>query len=259
MGSPGREVSAPRRTLALFALFALTACATPPQPVKTTSGIVTKTIEHQGAQHRYAVYVPPGYDAASAWPLVVFLHGMGECGSDGTEQTTVGIGPAILARPDEWPCVVLMPQKPIPRAEWEAYATLVMAQLTATLQEYSIDRQRIALTGLSQGGHGAYVLGAQESSLWSCVAPICGYANPKPLAQSLAALPLWAFHGEADPTVPVAQTKAMHEAIVKAGGQPKLTLYPGVGHNSWDRAYRTEGLAKWLLVQRAPPSRPSRF
>lgn len=248
-----------RRYSPALTLPILTACATPPQPVKTKPGFVTKTIEQQGVQHRYAVYVPPGYDPPGAWPLIVFLHGMGECGKDGTMQTTVGIGPAIRARPDEWPCIVLLPQKPIPRAEWEAFDTLVMAQLAATLQEYSIDRGRIALTGLSQGGHGAYVLGAKESSLWSAVAPICGYADPKALAQSLATLPLWAFHGEADPEVPVAQTKAMHDAIVQAGGQPKLTLYPRVGHNSWDRAYRTEGLAKWLLTQRASSSRPSRY
>jgi predicted peptidase len=149
-----------------------------------------------------------------------------------------------------------------------------MALVEAARARWPIDADRVYLTGLSQGGHGAWVLGARHADLWAAVVPVCGYiatgsrerrvpvaaaafnGSPGELAPSLSKLPVWAFHGAADSIVPVAETESMVAALVAAGGDPKMTLFPGVDHGSWDPAYRDSGLAAWLLAQRRPPRTP---
>jgi predicted peptidase len=125
-----------------------------------------------------------------------------------------------------------------------------MAMLDAALRQYNLDADRVYLTGLSQGGHGAWVLAARHPERWAAIAPICGYGDPKAIAEPIKSLPVWCFHGDGDQAVPVAQSQAIVAAIKAAGGEPKLTIYPGVGHNSWDKAYRDEPLADWFLEHR---------
>lgn len=236
------------RTFPILAFASLVSCTATPMP--NERGFLSRSLTVAGTERRHVVYLPRDYDAAKKWPLVVFLNGAGECGTDGQKQLLAGLAPALCNRAEEWPCVVLFPQKPDRASAWEDWDAMLMAQLAATQREFAIDPDRITLTGLSQGGHGTWVLGARHKEIWAALAPICGYGDPVPLAKDLAALPIWAFHGEADTAVPVAQSKALCEAVRAAGGTPKLTLYPGVGHNSWDKAYRDEKLAAWLLAQR---------
>lgn len=223
----------------------------------------------------YALYVPRDYDPARRWPLVLFLHGAGESGRDGVRPLTQGLAPALASAPGDWPALVLFPQKPDENLEWERFEATLLALVDSVRASHAVDPARIYLTGLSQGGHGTWVLGARHPRLWAALAPVCGYATarrhgqpggalPLPftgsaeeLAPALAALPVWAFHGEEDPVVPVAETRSLVAAIAARGGRPRATYYPGVGHGAWDPAYRSSELAAWLFAQRrATPATP---
>lgn len=229
--------------------------STPPTLALTPpSGFVFKSVRIGDQLLDYAVYVPRTYDAHSPIPAIVFLHGSGESGTDGQKMIAQGIGTNILWNASRWPCIVIMPQKPTEKKQWEDYDTLVMAALEATQREYRIDPARIALTGLSQGGHGTWTIGAAHPEVWSALVPICGYpepADPAALAPRIKNIPVWCFHGEDDNVVPPAKSRAMIEALNNAGASPKFTLYPGVNHGSWDRAYAEPELPRWMLGQKS--------
>jgi predicted peptidase len=245
-----------------FALFAgLTEAGTPGGPDVST-GFLFRSIEHQGRELKYVLYVPRAYDPSRAWPLILFLHGSGESGVDGSRQLAQGLPRELLWNPDLWPFIVIIPQKPSPNVEWEQYELELMTMVGQARREYVVDPAHLVLTGLSQGGHGAWVLGARHPELWAAVVPVCGYGLARwyrpgdfngtlaELADGIKAIPVWAFHGEADDVVPVAETRALVTALQAAGSKPRTTFYPGVGHGCWERAYGEKELPGWLLAQR---------
>ncbi|MES1210942.1 MAG: dienelactone hydrolase family protein [Acidobacteriota bacterium] len=241
----------------ISALLLLTLCACASQGTANDikpGTLLERAITAQGAPHKFAIWVPASYDASKPNPCVLFLHGSGECGTDGHKQTTVGLFPAATADPKQWACVIVMPQKPVESAEWEEYEPMVLAELAEARRELNIDPHRISLTGLSQGGHGTWIIGARHPDLFSALAPCCGYAHPNTVAPRIAGKPIWAFHGEKDDVVNpeetrrmVAEVKALHKAP-----EPRITLYPDLNHGCWDRAYRAEGLGQWLIAQKLP-------
>ncbi len=226
------------------------------------TGFLFRSLTLDGKVLNAAVYVPRSYDPARAWPLIVFLHGSGESGTDGSRQLAQGLPRELVWNPQAWPFIVLMPQKASEDEEWELYDAAVMTLLAQVRREYAVDPERIVLTGLSQGGHGAWVLAARHPATWSAVVAVCGYGparrrqpgvfdgTPAELAAAIGATPVWAFHGAADDVVPVAETRAMADALASAGGAPRVTIYPGVGHGCWERAYGEPELPRWLLAQR---------
>ena len=230
------------RTIALSCLLAL------PSMAQTVTGFVDKVIQLGGEAYRYQVYLPAGYDAGKPWPVMVFLNGKGECGRDGKKQVSVGLGTAIRRAPERWPFVVVFPQKPESETEWGDHQDLVLATLAATEKEYAIDAGRRVLTGLSQGGSGSWQIGSAHAAMWRAVAPICGYRSRDWSVKALAKTPVWAFHGDADGVVPLRASEELCKELRKAGGAPHLTVYPGVQHNSWDRAYRESALAEWCRL-----------
>jgi predicted peptidase len=219
---------------------------------------LTTTIDSQ--ERAGAVYLPENYDYESSkkYPLIVFLHGSGEKGNDGEFQTTVGIGKEIRENPERFPCIVYMPQCPTDD-HWAARelggdgtsANDHILQGIAEIQKrYSIDKKRISLTGLSMGGAGTFALGAKHPELFSAFIPICGKTS-KRNAKALAKNPTWIFHGEADTVNPASLSDMIYKAIKEEGGDVQLTLYHGIGHNSWDKAYSKEqGAIEWLLKQK---------
>lgn len=215
---------------------------------ETGYGFLRQTLRRAGVERDYVVYVPQVYDPATPIPGILFLHGRGEEGTDGEAQAMVGLGPAIRRAPERWPCVVVFPQKPRDADGWHAYEDLALATLDATREEWSIDPSRIYLTGVSLGGFGSWMLAPRHRDLFAAIAPVCGGGDPAD-ARALASLPIWAFHGDADPVVPLRHSERMVAAVREAGGAPRFTVYPGVGHNSWDRAYGEEQLPEWLLGQ----------
>jgi predicted peptidase len=240
--------------VAAVLLLSLCACASPGRAASDIKAgtMLQRTVAMADGAHRFAIWIPANYDPKVAAPCVVFLNGSGECGTDGAKQTTVGLPPAAKADPAQWPCVIVMPQKPVQAAEWEEYEPLVLACLAGAERELNIDRKRVTLTGLSQGGHGTWMIGARHPELFAALAPVCAYGHPTTVAPRVKGKPVWAFHGEKDDVVPVDETRRMIAALRQANQEPepKITLYPDANHNCWDKAYREEGLGEWLLAQR---------
>ena len=220
------------------------------------TGFIPFATQAEGEEQPAVVYVPADYDAEREWPLVVFLHGMGERGDDGHRQAEVGIGKAIRQHPERFPCLVVMPQCSI-STTWSSSKNRkgapaskhIDAAIEHVMEKYNVNENRVSLTGLSMGGYGTFSYGAANIERFSALMPICGGGNPNNAA-ALAKKPMWVFHGGADPVVNPDQSKRMVEAIREAGGDVQYTEYPGVGHNSWDSAYGTKEAIAWLLAQR---------
>ena len=215
---------------------------------------------------RYRLLRPEALEPGKRYPLVLFLHGAGERGSDNTSQ--LKYLPTWLAEPplrQQFPCFVVAPQcraehrwspfdwsdktsSPL-AAEPTADLAAAIAALDAVCQEEPIDESRIYLTGLSMGGYGSWELAARQPERFAAVVPICG-GGDEAQAAKIAHLPIWCFHGAADQVVPVERSRSMIAAIKAAGGSPKYSELPGVGHDSWTPAYRDSGLLEWLFAQR---------
>lgn len=211
------------------------------------SGFLDRSVSVDGEDRRYVVSVPFNCDRSKPQPAILFLHGRGECGRDGLFQLFNGLMPAIVRNRSEWPFLCIYPQKGTQDSEWFEERPLLDAILAAVDQEFKVDPHRRYLTGLSQGGRGTLRLAKHLRWQFAAIAAVCGWADASVAGRELADLPVWLFHGEDDLAVPPKGSKDVHAAILAANGDSKLTLYPGVGHNSWDRAYRDEKLSDWFL------------
>lgn len=217
----------------------------------------------------YRLLAPAGRKAGARYPLVLFLHGAGERGTDNLVQ--LAYLPAWLAEPanrEAFPCFVLAPQcRPEMKwadVDWSAgksspqkpAPTLDMlgaiAALEETLQTAPVDPERVYLTGLSMGGYGTWDLAARMPERFAAILPICG-GGDEATAGKIASLPVWCFHGDADGAVPVERSRAMIAALRAAGGDPRYSELPGVGHDSWTPAYRDPAVLEWLFSQRRGP------
>jgi len=219
---------------------------------------VFRSVRVKHAAHRYAVWLPPGHPGAARWPAILFLHGSGECGDDGEKPTRVGIGPALQAHPERWPFVVVFPQKPTEDEEWEEREDVVFAVLQDAVRHDRVDAARVALVGLSQGGHGAWFIGARHPERWRCLVPICGYGRARNIQRRAVTLPVWAFHGLRDDLVDPNDTRkivaGLREQRSERGLDPgavHLTLFPDADHDSWDPAFAHDSLVVWLREQLA--------
>ena len=203
--------------------------------------------------HRYATWLPPGHASRRDWPAIVFLHGSGECGTDGERPTHVGFGPALLANPKRWPFVVVFPQKPIEDEEWEEREPLVLATLDDAVKRWGIDPKHVALAGMSQGGHGTWFIGARHPERWACLVPICGYGRARSIQRRAMRLPVWAFHGLRDDVVDPGDTRRIVAGLRFERGAHGLdpeavhmTLFPEANHDAWDPAFAHDSLNVWL-------------
>jgi len=225
----------------------------PPTPMSPATHDVVfqpRSITINGVVHPYALYAPSFLSKAQPAPLIVFLNGRGECGMDGIKQTTQGLGNAIRADPRAWPFICLFPQKPDFDSTWLEHESLVLGVISETRGEQNIDPRRVYLTGLSQGGRGTWAIGTRHPELFAALAPICGFGPNEQLGTGIKGLPIWAFHGDADRVVSVGESQRLAKATSDLGADVKLTVYMGVDHNSWDRAYQHEQLAEWFLRHR---------
>lgn len=222
------------------------------------TGFVLKSARVDGRDRAYSVYVPPDYDPSREWPLIVFLHASGQIGRDGWRPTTSGIGPAIRSHPELFPCIVLFPQAPI-RYVWTSESSrpliagndatpIVEAELDQVLRDYTIDEDRIYLTGVSMGAHGTYYFGALRPDLFAALMPISGHPRYED-ASLLATLPIWIFHNAGDTRIDSEEAEHMADLIAQSGGDVRITLYDSDAHNSWDRTYNDPEVIDWLLSQ----------
>jgi predicted peptidase len=223
------------------------------QPVK--HGFTDRTYDDAaGKSHKYVLFVPYDYTGDKPAPIILFLHGAGEREGGQKMPVEVGIGPAIRKYGvRKFPFFVLIPQCGAAPHNWSANgpdARQALAMLDNVEKTFKIDPARQYLTGLSMGGFGTWSLAAKYPDRWAAIAPVCGGGNVA-AAERIKDLPCWCFHGGADPVVKPELSRDMIHALKQAGGKPKLTEYPGVGHNSWDRAYGTRELYDWFLKHRS--------
>ncbi len=255
------SISRFRFLLLLALIFTL---GSPALARKHETGFLDRTLSVRGVTYKYQVFVPDNWSPNQKWPIILFLHGAGERGTDGLIQTQVGIATAIRNDRSRFPAIVVMPQS-LKEQSWNKpdMEEVALAALAAASKEFKGDHKRTYLTGLSMGGYGSWALAAAHPNKFAAVVPICGgillpedarkQADADRIPYLEAAkkigtkLPIWVFHGDADPAVPVSESRHMVEALKADGADVRYTEYPGVGHNSWDKAYADPELMTWLL------------
>ncbi len=211
------------------------------------TGFLNKIYKGKAGDVKYVVYVPKSYKGDKEYPVILFLHGAGETGTDGLKQIKVGLAKAIRNQKDDFPFIAVFPQSQ--KGGWSAASPegkRAVAILDEVLAGYKTDKKRVYLTGLSMGGFGTWSLAAAYPDRWAAIAPICGGGNVKDAAK-IKDIPCWCFHGDADTAVKVERSREMIKALKAAGGSPRYDEYPKVGHNSWDRAYGNPELYSWFL------------
>lgn len=215
----------------------------------------------------YRLLRPKDYDASRRYPLVIFYHGAGERGDDNVKQLVHGMNDFasddVMAK---YPCFVIAPQCPNGvqwvDTPWSADAhtmpekptepmRLSLELITSLQSELSIDANRLYVTGLSMGGFGVWDAIQRQPKRFAAAVPICGGGDPA-FAKQLVQFPIWAFHGEADTAVKPKRSRDMVAALKAAGGSPKYTEYPGVGHNSWAATYANREMYARLFAQKQP-------
>jgi predicted peptidase len=225
-------------------------CLAPLQAAEPERGFLARTYKSDQGEFRYVVFVPHDYTDAKEYPLILFLHGSGERGDDGQAPVKQGIGNAIKFKDKEktFPFIVVIPQA-AKGGSWKAGgpdADRALAILAEVQKTYKVDSKRLYLTGLSMGGAGTWSLAAALPDKWAAIVPICGGGAPD-VAAKIKHIPCWCFVGDQDRPE---STRAMIKALKEAGGEPRYSEFPYVGHNSWDPAYATGELYGWLLAQK---------
>ncbi len=242
--------------------------AATPEPPQDT-GFLNRSIELHGVTYRFQVYLPEDWrrDDGKQWPIILFLHGRGERGSEGMWQTQIGLAEAVRDHPDRWPFVIVMPQCP-QAAHWTdpAMLDLAMAALDQESAEFHGDPARTYLTGLSMGGYGAWELARLHPHRWAAIAIAASgifwsyeperwqeaSILPAEYARAVGRTPVWLFHGSLDHVVSPRQSELMFDAFKAAGGDIRLWIYQGLKHDCWTRAYDEPELPRWLLAHRIP-------
>jgi predicted peptidase len=211
----------------------------------------------------YLLFLPEGYRAKGeqSWPLLVFLHGAGERGSD-LKKVAVHGPPMVAPRKKDFPFILVSPQCP----EGQIWSRDVLTALVdRVIKDYRVDPSRVYLTGLSMGGYGTWDLGLANPDKFAALVPICGGGNlitalltsPDKEA-ALKTLAVWAFHGAKDPVVPVSESERMVAVLKRRGvSEVKLTVYPEASHDAWTETYNNPELYSWLLQHRREPGTAS--
>ena len=197
----------------------------------------------QTYEANYLIYLPEGYESDSKqWPLVLFLHGAGERGSD-IELVKRNGPPKLVEEGQKFPFILVSPQCP-ERAIWDN--KLLIALLDEVESKYNVDKCRVYLTGLSMGGHATWSLAIQSPERFAAIIPVCGRGYPQDV-YVLKDVPVWVFHGQKDDIVSIIDGQKMVNALENAGGFVKFTIYPEAGHDAWTETYNNPEVYIWLL------------
>jgi acetyl esterase/lipase len=258
-----------------------TACAlTPAQALATAAsssfsqpkhfqetGFLNRTIDLRGVTYHFQVYLPEEWrrDDHKQWPIILFLHGRGERGSEGMWQTQIGLPEAVRDHPERWPFIMVLPQC-LQGHYWtdSDMMAMALAALDEETAEFHADPARTYLTGLSLGGYGAWELARFNPKRWAAVAIAAGgifwsYAPerwhemttlPAEYAHAVGRTPIWIFHGSDDPVVPPREDELMYAALKASGGNIRFWVYQGLKHDCWSRAFDEPELPRWLLAHR---------
>lgn len=216
------------------------------------TGQFTKGVSKQGLN--YQLWGNPKLDGTQRYPIVIWLHGSGQSGSDNEAQ--LGGAPKILTTEDNQaarPCLLLAPQCPSADIGWRNEVADKLLALIADLADHlPIDEKRIYLTGSSMGGFGTFSIAAKYPHVFAACVPLCGGGDVKN-AEVLKNIPFWVFHGDKDDMVPVERSRAIVAAVKNAGGElMKYTELEGAGHGITGLVYPRQDLHEWLFKQKKP-------
>ena len=236
------------RPLWLFLLSFFTLGASAAEPTGAKFHPLTETFGPAGSPEslHYLLYLPETYEKETSkkWPLVIFLHGSGERGTDINSVRKNGL-PHELDQRGTTPYILIAPQCPA-NTKWNI--ANLDGMLSDALKRYRIDTQRVIITGLSLGGFGSWGWACAHPERFAGVIPVCGGIDPAQTV-TLKGMPIWGFHGDKDGSVKIEGHLAAIEAAKKNGADVKFTVYPGVGHNSWEKAYAEPELEGWILAR----------
>lgn len=213
------------------------------------TGFILRQSHGEAGTHNYSVFLPRDYTPSKKYPAIVFLHGIGESGSDGKACTSVGLGPVIAKRDGNFPFIVIFPQT---GWDWTSDASdkIMLDALHDAQANYSIDADRIILTGMSSGGKGTWVLGARHRDVFAALVPMAGYSDTADVPL-LKDMPVWALHNSGDFIVPVGGSREMVKELKDEGNiNVHYQEFDQVGHDCWDKAYDSGELMTWMLGQR---------
>jgi predicted peptidase len=209
----------------------------------------------------YGLLEPMNLVKGQKYPLVIFLHGASERGTDNDKHLKHIQILFNYNTFNKFPCYVFAPQ--CPRGEvWsqmmfgKSFSTtptrpmeLAMQMIEKIAMQYPIDHTRIYITGVSMGGFGTWDLIARLPYRFAAAVPICGGGDPETAAK-IKHIPIWAFHGAEDPTVPPESSRKMIHALQDLGALPGYSEFPGIAHSSWHQAYKEPHLMPWLWKQK---------
>lgn len=205
-----------------------------------------------GQPLKYLLHIPAGVlpegrkTNAKKFPMVLFLHGGGEGGNNLDAVKKHGL-PKLIAAGRQFPFFVVAPQNPSKTQFWDDQKLIQL--IDELVADHPIDSSRIYLTGLSRGGYGAWRLAIQNPNRFAAVLPISG-GGPLPYVKRLKDVPIWIFHGEQDPVIPVGESQRLNEALLQAGGNVKLTTYADAQHDAWTQTYDNPEIYDWMLNQK---------
>ncbi|HMK37821.1 MAG TPA: dienelactone hydrolase family protein [Bacteroidota bacterium] len=199
----------------------------------------------------YLLFMPRDTSAriAGKFPLIISLHGIGESGTTLSRLKNDGL-PKILDGYDTFPFIVVSPQCPS-TTEWYYDRTdlKVISLLDSVIARYPVDTNRIYVTGYSMGGIGTLDLAIRHASRFAALLPCAFRIEPGWDLCAIKDIPMWAFHGQLDNVIPVANAQSVIAALVACGGNPAFTLYPNAYHDSWTQTYANPAVYQWLRTK----------
>ncbi len=208
----------------------------------------------------YRILKPLNYDSTKQYPVHLFLHGAGERGNDNISQLVHGsklfLKKESREKYNSW---VIFPQAP--KYDWWGYKdpyklnynvkeskamSLVVKLMDNFSKRNDVNQNKIYVSGLSMGGMGTFVILNLRPDMFAAATPICGDGDPNSVNNYAKKIPIWIFHGSDDTVVSPKKSLKMANAIIDAGGSPKITFYENVGHDSWNNAFAEEDFLKWI-------------
>lgn len=249
------------RALAFFLLASLASLSALAD--KPAAGKMIKVAPEDDERIPYWLYLPEGYEEKKdKLPVVIFLHGMGERGSD-LDRVLVHGPPKLISKGKHFPFIMIAPQCPNDGRKgargaksfwWHPEGPIDKVKNIVDFEKKQlgrIDADRVYITGLSMGGFGTYQIVTHHPGYFAAAAPICGHGNrvkdKKAMQKAFAKLPVWAFHGDRDNVVRLADQQKTIKLLEDGGATIKFTIYKGVGHDSWTRTYDNPEFYQWLL------------
>lgn len=222
--------------------------------------------DKNGAKMPYRLFLPDNYNPKKEYPIVLVFHGAGSRGNDNLKQLRPWVAGWMDAEVQkEHPSIILMPQCPkkqqwvnvpwkegsyrfkdIPESDPMQLSKEIFDKV---VQEYAVDKNRVYVMGMSMGGYGTWNFTMRYPKIVAAAVPICGAGDPS-MAKKIKRIPIWAFHGDKDPTVPLAGSTEMIEALTRfKKHKARLTIYKDVGHNSYELAWKNPALIDWVFSQ----------